>query len=82
MNFHLKGIGCPEYRSLGPGNPSYSCSQEGCCRIEFYWVHSFLPKKQYRVMQLNRSDLRSYNATNSLVLPTGEENKRAVIFLN
>ena len=21
MNFHLKGIGCPEYRSLGPGNP-------------------------------------------------------------
>ena len=22
MTFHLKGIGCPEYKSLGPGNPS------------------------------------------------------------
>ena len=21
MNFRFKGIGCPEYRSLGPGNP-------------------------------------------------------------
>ena len=23
MTFHLKGIGCPEYKSLEPGNPSH-----------------------------------------------------------